>query len=110
MMLNPSVQKKAQAEIDRVVGAHGRLPTIEDRPRLPYVEAVMKEAMRWNPVVPMGKSLCLLLSCVFYGIHELLQHKDSRICQLKTMSIEVTSFRKVRSSCPMSGELNTSIH
>ena len=56
MALYPEVQKKAQMEIDRIVGTQ-RLPRIEDRPSLPYVNAVIKEAMRWNPVVPMGEAL-----------------------------------------------------
>ena len=53
MVLNPDVQKKAQAEIDRVVGTD-RLPNFEDQPQLPYVNAIIKEATRWLPVIPMG--------------------------------------------------------
>lgn len=53
MALTPEVQIKAQDEIDRVVGT-GRLPTLADRNRLPYVSAVVKEVFRWHPVVPMG--------------------------------------------------------
>ncbi len=53
MTLYPEVQLKARQEIDRVVGTH-RLPTLEDRPNLPYVEAVVKEAFRWHPIAPMG--------------------------------------------------------
>lgn len=45
MLLYPDVQKKAQEELDRVVGT-GRLPTFEDETSLPYVSAVVKEAMR----------------------------------------------------------------
>ncbi|KAI0634234.1 cytochrome P450 [Trametes polyzona] len=52
MMLFPDVQKEAQAEIDRVIG-NDRLPRIEDRDNLPYVGAVLKEVLRWRPVVPM---------------------------------------------------------
>ena len=55
MTLFPETQKKAQAEIDFVVGRE-RLPTLADRPKLPYVNAVVSEMMRWAPVVPMGKS------------------------------------------------------
>lgn len=51
MMNHPEVQHRAQAEIDRVVGRQ-RLPDFEDRPSLPYVDAVMRETMRWNPVAP----------------------------------------------------------
>jgi len=55
MCLYPDVQKKAQAEIDAFVGTD-RLPTISDRESLPYVEGVMKEVLRWIPVVPLGES------------------------------------------------------
>ncbi|KAF8902856.1 cytochrome P450 [Mucidula mucida] len=41
------------AEIDAVVGKN-RLPNFEDRPHLPYVEAILLETLRWNPALPMG--------------------------------------------------------
>jgi hypothetical protein len=53
MTLFPSVQRKAQAEIDAVIGA-GRLPQFEDRERLPYVNALVKETLRWLPVTPLS--------------------------------------------------------
>jgi cytochrome P450 len=53
MTVYPEVQRKAQEEIDRVVGT-GRLPTFEDRENLPYVDAIIKEALRWHPVAPIG--------------------------------------------------------
>ncbi|EIW81682.1 PAH-inducible cytochrome P450 monooxygenase PC-PAH 3 [Coniophora puteana RWD-64-598 SS2] len=53
MVLHPHVQKRAQEEIERVVGAD-RLPDFDDRPTLPYLEAVVRETMRWRPVVPLG--------------------------------------------------------
>lgn len=49
----PSVMKKAQAEIDAVVG-EDISPTWEDYAQLPYVAACVKETMRWRPVVPLG--------------------------------------------------------
>ncbi|KAK0469619.1 cytochrome P450 [Desarmillaria tabescens] len=52
-VLYPEVQAKAQAELDAVVGPN-RLPNFDDRPQLPYIDAVLMEALRWNPVVPMG--------------------------------------------------------
>ncbi|KAJ7283455.1 cytochrome P450 [Mycena rebaudengoi] len=51
--LHPEVQAKAQSEIDTVVG-NDRLPTFTDRGDLPYVEAIVKEVLRWNTVVPTG--------------------------------------------------------
>ncbi|KAG5220605.1 cytochrome P450 [Salix suchowensis] len=57
----PEVQKKAQAELDAVVGPN-RLPTFQDRPNLPYMNAVALEALRWHSVAPTCRSpLCLLL-------------------------------------------------
>jgi hypothetical protein len=53
MVLHPEVQAKAQADIDRVVGKD-RLPNFDDRPELPYVDAVIRETLRWQPVAPMG--------------------------------------------------------
>ncbi|KAG1788818.1 cytochrome P450 [Suillus plorans] len=52
MVSYPYVQKRAQAEIDSVVG-RDRLPTFEDRASLPYVESVIRETLRWQPVVPL---------------------------------------------------------
>ncbi|KAK1765144.1 O-methylsterigmatocystin oxidoreductase [Phialemonium atrogriseum] len=49
----PDIQRTAQQEIDRVVG-HDRLPTASDRQNLPYIEAMVKEVLRWHPVAPMG--------------------------------------------------------
>ncbi|EJD04755.1 cytochrome P450 [Fomitiporia mediterranea MF3/22] len=53
MTLHPEIVKRAQEEIDRVIGSD-RLPTYEDRPSLPYIEAIMKEIFRFNPAVPIG--------------------------------------------------------
>ena len=61
MTLYPDVLRKGQKEIDIVIG-HDRLPVIADMPRLPYVEAMVKETLRWNAILPMGKSLELIYS------------------------------------------------
>ncbi|EKM55886.1 uncharacterized protein PHACADRAFT_121872 [Phanerochaete carnosa HHB-10118-sp] len=53
MLLYPEVQCKVQDELDRVVG-RDRLPGIDDRDSLPYLAAVIKEILRWNPVVSSG--------------------------------------------------------
>ncbi|KAK0459289.1 cytochrome P450 [Desarmillaria tabescens] len=52
-MLYPEVQAKAQAELDAVVGGF-RLPNFDDHPQLPYIDAVLSEALRWNPVFPLS--------------------------------------------------------
>src|SRR5947209_6434347 len=53
MILYPEVQRKAQEEIDKVVGTR-RLPGFDDRGNVPYVDAIVKEVLRWHPVGPMG--------------------------------------------------------
>jgi cytochrome P450 len=53
MLQFPQVQRKAQQEIDAVIGLN-RLPTFSDREKLPYINAIVKEATRWWPVIPMG--------------------------------------------------------
>ena len=53
MAMYPDAQKKAQDEIDRVVGSY-RLPSYDDRTSLPYVEALYHEVMRWGPTSPLN--------------------------------------------------------
>ncbi|KAK4161793.1 Fumitremorgin C synthase [Cladorrhinum sp. PSN259] len=43
-----SWMSRAQRDLDEVVGRE-RLPAFEDRERLPYLEAVVEEVMRWRP-------------------------------------------------------------
>jgi cytochrome P450 len=54
MLVYPDVQAKAQAEVDRVVGSD-RLPELEDREQMPYVQGVVSECLRWLPVLPVGE-------------------------------------------------------
>ncbi|KAJ8495827.1 hypothetical protein ONZ51_g1458 [Trametes cubensis] len=44
MALHPDVQRKAQAELDAVIGPM-RLPDFEDQKSLPYIQAIVKEAI-----------------------------------------------------------------
>jgi cytochrome P450 len=53
MLKHPNVQRKAQAELDSVVGSQ-RLPSLADRQHLPYVDAVVKEVMRCGSILPLG--------------------------------------------------------
>ena len=53
MVTYPDVQKRAQEELDSVVG-RTRIPTFADLPHLPYIRAMVKEALRWRPVDPLG--------------------------------------------------------
>jgi cytochrome P450 len=66
---HPEVQRKAQVELDAVVGSD-RLPTITDRSSLPYVHAIVKELGRWYNAAPLGKSPSL---------HRLHTYKSTRL-------------------------------
>ncbi|CCC05102.1 hypothetical protein SMACR_07759 [Sordaria macrospora] len=52
MVHNPKWQEAIQREVDQVCG--GRMPRLEDAPRLPILRACIKETMRWKPNVPTG--------------------------------------------------------
>ena len=54
MVLYPEVQKRAQSEIDAVIG-RDRLPTPADRERLPYCQALYLEVIRCYTLGPLGK-------------------------------------------------------
>lgn len=53
MVLYPEVQKRAQTELDHVIGKD-RLPDFTDRASLPYLECILSETLRWHPVTPLG--------------------------------------------------------
>jgi cytochrome P450 len=73
MLMNPEVQRKAQLEIDSVVG-RDRLPNFEDKPALPYVCALVKEVLRANPVTPLG------------SVHQFLLRPHSTVQQVHRTS------------------------
>ncbi|KAI9439111.1 cytochrome P450 [Lactarius indigo] len=53
MVAYPDVQRRAQAELDAIVG-RTRIPTFSDFQHLPYIRAVVKEMLRWRSVTPLG--------------------------------------------------------
>ena len=52
MAVNPVAQEKAQAQIDAVVGKD-RLPSMDDRPLLPFIDAIFRETLRYGPIGPL---------------------------------------------------------
>ncbi|OSX64689.1 hypothetical protein POSPLADRAFT_1134235 [Postia placenta MAD-698-R-SB12] len=68
MTLYPEVQNKAQVELDSVVEA-GRLPDYGDRDKLPYIDALIKEVLRWNPVLPLALPHSLMEDDTYRGYH-----------------------------------------
>ncbi|EAT87902.2 hypothetical protein SNOG_04142 [Parastagonospora nodorum SN15] len=50
---NPEARRKAQAELDKVVGS-SRSPSFDDEQDLPYIRAIVKETLRMRPVTSIG--------------------------------------------------------
>ena len=92
MALYPEVQKKAQAEIDAVIGPD-RLPDFQDRSSLPYINAVVKESSRWNLVLPFGRHPFSRYHTSSFATTIL---KVFPTCLLTTMNIMAFIFRKGR--------------
>ncbi|XP_047472192.1 cytochrome P450 2L1-like [Penaeus chinensis] len=57
LAMHPDIQKKVQAEIDEVL-PEGILPTLDDRPSMPYTDAVIHEILRITSLVPLGVMHC----------------------------------------------------
>ncbi|KZS98116.1 cytochrome P450 [Sistotremastrum niveocremeum HHB9708] len=67
LMTYPEIQTRVQEELDDYL--HGeRLPKIEDRETLPYFSAVLREIMRFNPVVPLALPRRATEDCEYNGL------------------------------------------
>jgi hypothetical protein len=59
LLHHPEVQARAYDEILSVVGRVSEqscpeyLPSLKDRDSLPYIDSIVKEALRFHPVVPL---------------------------------------------------------
>ncbi|KAK3297434.1 cytochrome P450 [Chaetomium fimeti] len=67
LMQNPDAQRKAQEEVDRVVGSD-RLPTWDDIPNLPYTNLILQETYRMNPLSPLGIPHASVADDVYNGM------------------------------------------
>jgi len=52
MASHPEIQSLARNHLDAVLQGN-RLPTPQDRPLVPYVDAIMREVLRWQPPGPL---------------------------------------------------------
>ncbi|KAJ1309399.1 hypothetical protein OPQ81_006176 [Rhizoctonia solani] len=66
MAMHPEVQAEAQKEVDNVLQG-SRLPDMEDRHSMPYVQAIVKEVLRWRSVTPIGVPHACIEDDVYRG-------------------------------------------
>ena len=84
MVQHPDVLKKAQAEVDLVVGTH-RLPDLSDKISLPYIEAIIQECLRWQPVLPVGGyhlTLTIVICRITYHSSQLFPTSSLRMTSI----------------------------
>lgn len=67
LMQNHHVQRRAQAELDSIVGRR-RLPTWSDLPHLQYVNLILQETYRMNPLSPLGVPHASIADDVYQGM------------------------------------------
>lgn len=101
MVMHPDVQRRAQAEIDSVVGKD-RLPTIEDKEDLPYIRSIVAEIFRWHTPGPLGM---FPHSIYNRGVLDSF-FKASPVPQQKTMNTTEHSFTRGRRSSSVFGTLS----
>ncbi|KAK6169269.1 hypothetical protein SNE40_020350 [Patella caerulea] len=66
LLHNPSVQARCYKEIQDVVGS-GRLPSMADRPNMPYIQAVLHEVLRIANIAITGPPHTVDEDVIFHG-------------------------------------------
>lgn len=90
MVNQPEEQEKAQEEIDRVVG-RDRMPTADDIPHLPYVQAIVREVNAENPTREQKINLIVLKGHPFQTIctPRSAAQGDRRCCGTFSVDLEL---------------------
>nr|CAA09850.1 flavonoid 3',5'-hydroxylase [Catharanthus roseus] len=68
MLKNPTILKRAQEEMDQVIGRNRRLME-SDIPKLPYLQAICKETFRKHPSTPLNLPRIAQKDCQVNGYY-----------------------------------------
>jgi len=115
----PDVLKKAQEEVDRICGT-SRLPTLDDRDQMPYLEACVNEVrkvirrlyanlttsqvLRWRPPLPYGAPHLLMKGNSSHSSFYYTQEKKASDIGEQTTGTKVTSCPKELSYSKSNGK------
>ena len=104
MATHPAVQRKAQQELDQVLGSSD-LPTTNDLQSLPYCQALLMEVLRWRPTLPLGVPHRVMIEDEYEG------YRIPKGSIIVPVSYNFLGFRQVTKPVPVqnvwSVELNT---
>ncbi|XP_029528878.1 cytochrome P450 2M1 [Oncorhynchus nerka] len=67
MIKYPHIQESVQKEIDEVIGS--RVPTVDDRVKMPYTDAVIHEVQRYMDLSPTSVPHKVIRDTEFYNYH-----------------------------------------
>ena len=67
LLVHPEIRSRAREEVDKIVGTD-RLPSFEDRDKLPYIECLIQETTRWYPLSPLGVPHATIEDDVYKGM------------------------------------------
>lgn len=95
-MRHPEVVRKAQKEIDEIIGSE-HLPNLEDRADLPYIECIIKEVHRYATDFPWDPLWLIVVAEESTLLHRLVRNTQS------TLHVEILNYLNLRHTARING-------